>query len=357
MSPVPFRIQRAAFTLVELLVVIAIIGILVGLLLPAVQAAREAARRMQCSNNLKQIGLAIHNYEGTTKRIPPGSAFYGGAVQTAAAPYQRFVGALGNRSHLLVRILPYVEQDALYTVFEGDKFPTDDARMPDPANAAGGDLLRGIVIPGYICPSDINQGRNATVQGIANSRIQPANYCFSMGPTNAISNNANCSCPLAATFSTLSLAGTSAANPAGPFTRVGGVRPTASGANTGYCGKFADCVDGLSNTIFMGETIVDWSAHALNGWSHSNSWGKFTQIPINWDTRYVDEPTAVAAGKTGCEARCNWNTAEGFKSRHTGGTQFVMGDGSVHFVTQSIDMVLYNRLGSKAEGIAASLEQ
>jgi prepilin-type N-terminal cleavage/methylation domain-containing protein/prepilin-type processing-associated H-X9-DG protein len=345
------------FTLVELLVVIAIIGILVGLLLPAVQAAREAARRMQCSNNLKQIGLALHNYESTTKRIPPGSAFYGGAyVAAEAAPYQRFAGTLGDRSHLLVRILPYVEQAALYTQFEGDKFPTNDARMASPTNPAGGDLLRGVLIPGYVCPSDNNVFFTATVNGIANSKIQPSNYHFSMGPTNAISNNAACSCPLASTFAARSLAGTNASAPAGPFTRQGGVRPTASGANVGYCGKFGDVTDGLSNTIFMGETIADWSAHARNGWSHANQWGKFTQIPINWDTRYVDLASAVAAGKTGCEARCNWNTAEGFKSRHTGGSQMLMGDGSVNFMSQSIDLILYNRLGSKAEGTVASLE-
>ena len=352
-----FQNRRQAFTLVELLVVIAIIGILVGLLLPAVQAAREAARRMQCSNNLKQIGLAIHNYESTTKRIPPGSAFYGGTVITAGpAPYQRFAGAIGDRSHMLVRILPYMEQTALYAWFENDRFPTNDARAPHPTNPAGGDLLRGIKIPGYICPSDNNDGRNATVNGIANSRIQPSNSHFSMGPTNSVSDNAACSCPLATTFAARSQAGTNASNPSGPFTRQGGVRPTESGANVGYCGKFGDVTDGLSNTIFMGEAIADWSAHVLNGWSHANQWGKFTQIPINWDTRYVDLATAVAAGKTGCEARCNWNTAEGFKSRHTGGAQMLMGDGSVNFMSQTIDLLIYNRLGSKAEGIAANLE-
>lgn len=351
------RGRAQAFTLVELLVVIAIIGILVGLLLPAVQAAREAARRMQCSNNLKQLGLAIHNYESSTKRIPPGGAFYGGAyVAAAPAPFQRFAGSLGDRSHLLVRILPFMEQSALYGLFEGDKFPTNDARTPPSAGLPQGELMRGLVIPGYICPSDTNPGFTGTVNGIANSRVQPANYQFSMGPTNAISNNSACSCPLASTFAARSLAGTSVSAPAGPFTRQGGVRPTESGANVGYCGKFGDVTDGLSNTIFMGETIAEWSAHAMNGWSHPNQWGRFTQIPINWDTRYVDVAAATAAGKTGCEARCNWNTAEGFKSRHTGGSQMLMGDGSVNFMSQTIDLVLYNRLGSKAEGTVANLE-
>ena len=171
-----------------------------------------------------------------------------------------------------------------------------------------------------------------------------------------MSNNSACPCPLFNTFVARSQPGTTAANPAGPFTRVGGVRPTQSGANTGYCGKFGDVSDGLSNTLFIGETIADWSAHARNGWSHGNQWGRFTQIPINWDTRYVDVASAEAAGKTGCEARCNWNTAEGFKSRHAGGSQFVMGDGSVQFVSQNIDMVTYNALGGKAEGTPASLE-
>ncbi len=350
---------RRGFTLVELLVVIAIIGILVGLLLPAVQAAREAARRMQCSNNLKQLGLAIHNYESSTKRIPPGSGFYGGtvfAVGTLPAPHQRFGGARDNRSHLLVRVLPYMEQTALFNEFGGDAVATDNARITDPTNPQGGIMLRGISLPMYICPSDNNAPFSSTVDGRA-SPVQPANYAFSMGPSGGISDNTACSCPIFATLNARSLAGTTAANPAGPFTRVGGVRPSILGANTGYCGKFGDVSDGLSNTVFMGETIADWSAHARNGWSHSNAWGKFMQVPINWDTRYVDLAAAQAAGKTGCEARCNWNTAEGFKSRHTGGAQFVMGDGSVQFFSQNIDLLIYGALGSKSAGDIARLEQ
>jgi len=352
------KVYRPGFTLVELLVVIAIIGVMVGLLLPAVQAAREAARRMSCSNNLKQIGLAIHNYESTYKRIPPGSGFYGGAdvpLGSLPAPLGRFAGANFNRSHLLARILPQMEQQAIYDDFGGDAYPTDEARATDPSNPQGGALLRGIKIPAYICPSDTNDGFDATVSGRA-SRVQPANYQFSMGPTNSLSDSPTCGCPLVSSFNAFSQAGTSAHSPAGPFTRHGGVAPQGSGAANGYQGKLADVTDGLSNTIFMGEVIAEWSAHAMTGWSHSNAWGIFTQIPINWESRYASVADAVAAGKTGCEARCNWNTEVGFKSRHPGGVQVVMGDTTIRFLSENIDMVTYNRLGSKAEGAPVSLD-
>ena len=347
--------RTKGFTLVELLVVIAIIGILVGLLLPAVQAAREAARRMSCSTNLKQIGIAIHNYEIAHKYVPPGSAFYGGPQVQMPAPFERFRGGRFNRTHLLVRILPFIEQDNLYNEFGGDRFPTDNARISDPGNSQGGQLLRGIRLATYICPSDNNNGFSANVNGRA-SRIQPSNYQFSMGPTNSISNSPRCSCPLVATFRARSRRGTNVNNPAGMFTRRGGVKPAARGGNAGYTGRFTDALDGLSNTIFMGEVIADWSAHARTGWSHSNAWGIYTQIPINWDTRYRNVAEAQAAGKTGCEARCNWNTEVGFKSRHTGGAQMLMGDGSVHFFSENVDMVNYNRLGDKADGESAQLE-
>jgi prepilin-type N-terminal cleavage/methylation domain-containing protein/prepilin-type processing-associated H-X9-DG protein len=358
------NITRGGFTLVELLVVIAIIGILVGLLLPAVQAAREAARRMQCSNNLKQIGLAIHNYESATKRIPPGSGFYGGgviALGSLPAPYQRFSSQQAfNRANLLVRILPYIEQQALYNEFGGDIVSADDARISDPSNPQGGELLRGIRVPSYVCPSDDNSPRSETVSGRA-SLIQPANYHFSMGPTVMTNNSAN-PCPLVGTFNARAEVGASEFNPSGPFTRRGNIAPTAffvatPTGNGGYCGKFGDVSDGLSNTIFMGEAIAEWSAHVRNGWSVSNQWGKFTLIPINYDTRYDTAALAIAAGKSGCNNRRTWNTAEGFKSRHTGGASFVMGDGSVQFMSQSIDMENYNRLGSKAEGLVAALDQ
>ena len=349
--------RRSAFTLVELLVVIAIIGILVGLLLPAVQAAREAARRMQCSNNLKQIGLAMHNYESATRSLPPGSAFYwpGPNNVRMPAPFERFHGHIRRRSSYLVRLLPYMEQVPLYNMFEGDRFPTDNARTPDPNNPLGDKLFRGLRIEGFICPSDTNNGRTANIQGRP-SRIQPSNYQFCMGPTNSVSNSPNCGCPLVDQFRALSQAGTNVNNPAGCFTRRGGIPPTGAGGNPGYVCRLKDITDGTSNTILVGEIIADWSAHARNGWSHSNRWGIYTQIPINWRTEYPNLNAALNAGKTGCEARCNWNTEVGYKSRHTGGAQMVLGDGSVHFVSENVDMLMYQRLGSKNDGETVNVQ-
>ena len=328
------RIRPVGFTLVELLVVIAIIGSLVGLLLPAVQAAREAARRMQCSNNLKQIGLAILNYEDTYKRLPPGAVFYGGTVTTIG----RFSGPLNNRGSLLAFILPYIEQQALYAQFDF-AMPLDDARFP--AGINNGMFLTGAKVPSYICPSDINE-----VLSPGANQVQPSNYHPSVGPTADISNNSGCSCPLFSTFQTFSQTGTNTDNPAGVFSRRG----------YNSIAKISHVTDGLSNTIFMGEVRADSSNHVRTGWSRANKWGIFTQIPINFDSSEPDIATATAKGKTACNTRCTWNTEVGFKSRHTGGAQFCLGDGSVHFLSQNIDMINYQRLGGKADGLTATLE-
>ncbi len=175
-----------------------------------------------------------------------------------------------------------------------------------------------------------------------------------MGPTNSVSDSPNCGCPLVGQFRTLSQNGTNANNPAGCFTRRGGTPPTGSGGAKGFICRFGSIPDGLSNTILVGEVIPDWSAHARNGWSHSNRWGIYTQIPINWRTEFPNLATALAAGKTGCEARCNWNTEVGFKSRHTGGVQVVLGDGSVQFLSENVDMIMYQRLGNRQDGQVVS---
>src|SRR5262245_42755608 len=119
---------RAGFTLVELLVVIPIIGVLVALLLPAVQAARESARRTQCANNLKQIGLAMTNYHDTSKWFPPGSVWVNDTATDAR-----------NKGSFLIRILPYIEQQTLYQCFDFN-LPTNDQRL---TSSSTSELLRG----------------------------------------------------------------------------------------------------------------------------------------------------------------------------------------------------------------------
>ena len=140
------RFRRHAFTLVELLVVIAIIGILVGLLLPAVQAAREAARRMQCANNLKQMGLALHEYHDSHRTFPSGFIF-------------------PNRVFWTGMILPYVEQGPLYQTLDF-RLPFNDGNLPNGAACAK-------YLPIFRCPSS-NSPERLSVQGVSN-RV-PSNY-------------------------------------------------------------------------------------------------------------------------------------------------------------------------------------
>jgi prepilin-type N-terminal cleavage/methylation domain-containing protein len=321
--------NRRAFTLVELLVVIAIIGVLVALLLPAVQAAREAARRSQCANNLKQLGIAIHNYHDTFNWLPPGAVFHGGAT---TAPNGQ---PINHRGSIHIRLLPYIEQQPLYSMYDMNT-GTDGQMLPN------GRWLNGELVPTYVCPSD---GRNRRTNANPNG-VQAANYYPNMGPSSAISNSGSCSCPLYPTFQSFNRPGnnTDANRPAGPFTRNGWT----------YQSRLSEIEDGTSNTIFMGEVRSFCSGHVMAGWAHSNKWGGFTQIPINFDTcRTLAE--ATAAGMTPCNANCNWNAEVGFKSLHPGGAQFVLGDGSVRFIPQTVNMTVYNYLGDKADKQATQL--
>ncbi|MBI3463181.1 MAG: DUF1559 domain-containing protein [Planctomycetes bacterium] len=328
------RTRRAGFTLVELLVVIAIIGILIALLLPAIQAAREAARRSSCENNLKQIGLALANYHGSHKWFPAGAYWSNTGTQNPNGTWSN------NRGSVLIRLLPYIEQQQLYNEFNLN-ISTDDQRLGDDSVTAN-PLLRGVQVDTYICPTDIN--RPATGPSVA----RPTNYHANMGPSTAISNNPNCSCPLYSTFRTYNRVGaaTPASNPAGPFSRDG----------RNYLSRIQDCLDGLSNTIYFGEVRAGCSGHINGGWSNSNRWGIFTQVPINFDScRTMAE--AQALGMNLCFANCNWNAEVGFKSLHPGGAQFLFGDGSVHFLSQTIDMKVYNYLGDKNDKTAVAIPQ
>jgi hypothetical protein len=211
----------------------------------------------------------------------------------------------------------------------------------------GGMLLVGTVVPIYQCPSDGSNRIITTGAGslpAAQRKCQPSNYYPSMGPTLSISNSGSCSCPLYSTFKSYSRTATDANKPAGMFTRNG----------WNFMCRMAEVEDGLSNTIMVGEVRPKCSNHVRQGWSRSNKWGAFTQIPINFDSCRT-KAEADAEGKDYCYADCNWNSEVGFKSLHPNGAQFVLGDGSVKFLTQTIDLWTYQYLGDKADKKAFSM--
>jgi len=309
------RSTRQGITLIEMLLVVAIIGTLVALLLPAVQAAREASRRSSCLNNLKQIGLGISNYEATQKVLPPG------------AIWDRWPPPDKRRRHgsILVHILPYIEQQTIFAAFDFTQLDIDMEVFPGTNNRIGTQVINT-----YICPSD---DFGTTFGGLG-----VHNYSASNGPTE-VYDNPNCSCANAYDSRFVMAPIDNEKNYAGPFTRLG-VRTKAS-----------QITDGLSKTIFVGEVRVGCSEHAQAGWAWTNNGSGYcsTLIPINYDTcnEFAPDP---------CHRPKSWNTAVGFKSAHSGGAQFLFGDGSVHFLNETIDMQTYQYLGAKADGHVISLE-
>jgi prepilin-type N-terminal cleavage/methylation domain-containing protein/prepilin-type processing-associated H-X9-DG protein len=303
------------FTIVELLLVMAIIGTLVALLAPAVQAAREAARRSTCTNNLKQIGVAISNYESAKKVYPPGAIWDPPSVP-----------AKNRRRHgsILVQILPYIEQQSLFDSFNFKKKSIDGAVFSGTTKKIGSEIIKT-----YLCPSD---GHDGLFKDVA-----VHNYAASNGPTQVYENPA-CSC--VHQWKSFEMAPIDKKNNyAGPFTRLG------------VSTKPRRIADGISKTIFVGEARVPCSVHTQAGWAFTNNGSGYstTLIPINFDT------CNESASDT-CHRPCTWNTDVGFKSAHPGGAQFLFGDGSVHFLKESLDHQSYQYLGAKADGQIASLD-
>ncbi|WZO96030.1 DUF1559 domain-containing protein [Isosphaeraceae bacterium EP7] len=296
---------RRGFTLIELLVVISIIAVLIALLLPAVQSAREAARRAQCINNLKQIGLACHNY-GDINGIFPSQV---GGIPT-------WFLQSDYRTSWMVQILPMIEQTNLFNAYN---FAADRA-----AYSATNTTVMATPINGYVCPSYpgpvLQQGQSdwngyAGTIGTAPATWFIAGTCYK---------------------------GNLGDNTTGPFPGsnnaygdLNGTQPTATGIfwRAQMVVSIPSITDGTSNTLLTGEALpntCNW-----NAWSESNSSVATTSIPINQKVN---------------KDRGNPGYCYGFRSQHPGGMNVGMCDGSVRFLKETISPLVYRGISTRAGG-------
>ncbi|TWT40689.1 DUF1559 domain-containing protein [Botrimarina hoheduenensis] len=324
----PANAHRRAFTLVELLVVIAIIGILVALLLPAVQAAREAARRSQCLNNCKQIVLATLNYEATNQTLPAGAIHW----LPGGAGFQRKVG-------LLAKILPYAEDATIHGLLD-----FDDPNGTELQKIEGTETyIASIPIAMYACPSDDTPltGNNDGNDGGVRFPRAKTNYVGSMGSEKFVgSGNPAARCTLGFSEYNRVALDTTTDVP----TRADDISGVFSRHDVPV--KLKQITDGLSKTIFFGEVRPSCSVHVSSGWNSSNNLCGLarTTIPINFDTCATDSPDDCAQWN-------NWVTEWGFKSPHPGGAHFGFGDGSAKLLNDDIEFeTVYQYLGDKADG-------
>jgi prepilin-type N-terminal cleavage/methylation domain-containing protein/prepilin-type processing-associated H-X9-DG protein len=321
-----FTTRPGGFTLVELLVVIAIIGTLVALLMPAVQAAREAARRSSCQNNLKQLAIAIHNSADANRRFP-----FNGDPTTRS-------GCCANPSNTnqaywswIARVLPYIEQQPLYELARiSQNLPLHTDPAVDTVNGPGIRQAIGMELKTVLCPSD---GRS--LSGPLTDRAQFSG--IPLGQTN--------------------YKGVAGSNWAwGNWTLdVGGIYGS-NGLDSGngifyrsdvrVKSTFALVTDGTSNTFMIGEDIPSANIHCA--WPYSNTATGTCAIPLNTGLpRPQTTPINTTPG--------NWPNVYSFRSRHPGGGQFAMVDGSVQFVAQTIDLNVYRAIATIDGGEVAAL--
>ena len=328
------RDRPRAFTLVELLVVIAIIAVLIGLLLPAVQSAREAARRSNCTNNLKQYGLAMQTHYNAKKALP-----------RAAPPNQWGAHGLGWQAH----ILPYAEYSQVYDSLDWSSQNTVWLRDAD---IGGGKLFRSVSLPMIRCPSDVS----ALYNGNSTNGWALGSYVGSMGSQSTPSNDGACA-PWEQ-FREQPFGNAGHGN-AGDLNGMSGIFSRLANAEKGC--TFEMISDGLSKTIMVGEGLADCHDHLEGNWSFNgfNNAHASTVVPINtMTTCYASQAAATAAGVPSpqCFTKSNWNFSWGFRSRHSGGANFLFADGAVKMLPDSINHTTYQRLGGRRDGLATSIE-
>ncbi|MEZ6142435.1 MAG: DUF1559 domain-containing protein [Zavarzinella sp.] len=331
------RTDRCGFTLIELLVVIAIIAILIGLLLPAVQKVREAANRLSCQNNLKQLGLALHNYEGGNGKFPP---LYPYTAPGSTVQNYRYTWSV------LAQLSPYLEQTNIYNTMDLSQPMYDASNLISAQNQFA--VVQKVKI--FLCPSD---------------RMQPVSTAYgvtNMGPTNYVACH-----------------GSGVLNNGSPV-GADGMFPVQNGVTVG------DITDGTTNTVAFSESILGAGGEGLGtnpgdektvykylgytGTLPSDadcasiapfSWNGYNHRGFMWAS---GEPRAVSYNHYYTPNSRNYDciannptlpgyTAVGYKaarSRHTGGVNLLLGDGSVRFARDGVDLVTWRALSTRNGG-------
>ena len=361
--PDSFR-RRLAFTLVELLVVIAIIGILIALLLPAVQAAREAARRSQCTNNTKQLALSLHNFHDKYKRFPPGGAWDQKPFGVGDSPPPVGYGLGGHGSSWLVYILPYIEQNALYDQMEF----TGGSGWGNAATNVNNPAISGVFIDCYFCPSSPirKDAPSPPTNSTANGRPQNVTYVGICGAVDGLIpgyTERRCN-------------------------KGGGAMNCCSGG--WVCGSgilfpnskvaFAHITDGTSNTMAISEQsdflILDNGAKADWGTGHLHSFiigpNHSNQPPsykVNADARTFQMTTIMwrvndkdrqglgwpAGGDCANLGVCqNVGNNIPINSAHPGGVIVGMADGSADFLAETTNLAVVAQLATRDDGVPIS---
>jgi len=297
---------RKGFTLVELLVVIAIIGILVALLLPAIQAAREAARRTECNNKLKQIGLGIQNYHDTYKTFPPGKITEGACCGTS------------SRTNWAIAILPFMESQALFDLYDQDVYNEH----------ANNQTVRESIVPAYMCPSDLKSSkleRPGSGPGSGLNYRHGSYRAVGGGHWNEKTQTVDGSgwwddC-----------ANTMPENLKGVFPCSGWRTASRPLEPT----KMRDVVDGTSNTVMVGEQVSDVTTNRGTFWAYSYT-------SYNSSDAYPESATLLGYERCGGSNQCK----RGWGSYHPGGLHFGLVDGSVRFFSENINIYLFCSLAT-----------
>jgi prepilin-type N-terminal cleavage/methylation domain-containing protein/prepilin-type processing-associated H-X9-DG protein len=352
--------QRRGFTLIELLVVIAIIGVLIALLLPAVQSAREAARRAQCTNNMKQLGIALHMYHDQMGSFPPGGM---------TAPGW---GWANNGFSWRAMILPHMEGGAAYNALNLNLW----------ADGGGGATLPAFATAWYttfnsfLCPSDGDNdngfrqtegllgqhpagGIPEPVPGTGRSRTVPvSNYAGSFGDNYCIGGLTPPGGPWETPINTALAPGAIRIGHAGFWgttfnedlsQSTGGRLRGIFDYRTLQVATLASMKDGTSGTILVGEVLPYQTADS-NFW-YFNGATVGTTVPINWNT--AKDRCGISFGSADWECRFSY-ASKGMKSAHPGGVNVLFGDGTVRFLKNSISHAVYCALGSRNGGEAVS---